>query len=221
VGRKGDERLEQAMRAGWSSACQLYEHLHNGGQLAVLPPNAVRLKPDEVLYADAMLGYARYYGTTVSYERSSMLLLGSASFVAAGMAANAMMNSSAKQRAAAQAATQWRDHAQVRTMLTNQRLMCDYGGEWLSFWHEGVVEFQGDMAQWLFVLRYQVGHPIMLHGPATPWFAVSVAHLVYGPHGLRLPVLAPLAQSVAQVIAQRQRMISGQVVPGPESTPPG
>jgi hypothetical protein len=92
----------------------------------------------------------------------------------------------------------------------------------LSFWHEGIVEFQGDMAQLLFVLRYEVGDPMMLHGPAAPWFAVSVAHLVYGPSGLRLPALAALARSVAeaQTAVRDQRVINGGIVPGSRSDGP-
>ncbi|GAA2585299.1 hypothetical protein GCM10010399_14240 [Dactylosporangium fulvum] len=199
--------LEHALREGWNSACQLYGHLHAGGDLAALPPGTVRLNPDEVPYGDALLGYARFYGTTVTYQQSSTLLLGSAAFVAAGLAANAIANSSARHRAQAQAAVQWRDHATVRTILTNRRLLCDYRGRWLSFWHEGVVELQGDVARWLFVLRYQVGDPIMLHGPAAPWFAVSVAHLVYGRPGLRLPGLAALPRSIAEAAARQQRAI--------------
>jgi hypothetical protein len=214
-----DGRLETALREGWASACQLYQHLQGGGDLTILPPGAVRLNPDEVPYADAVLGYARFYGTSVTYQRSSMFLLGSATFVAAGMAANAVANSAARNRAMAQAASQWRDHAQVRTILTNKRLLCDFRGQWLSFWHEGVVEFQGDLAQWLFVLRYQVGDPIMLHGPAAPWFAVSVARLVYGPRGLQLPALAALAHSVAQATAHNQRSISADPG-GPPALPP-
>lgn len=206
---KPDPAMEQALREGWASACQLYEHLAGGGALAVLPPAAVRLNANEVHYADALIGYARYYGQDVTYQQSSMLLLGSATFVAAGLAANAIGNASARRRAEAQAATQWRDHAQVRAMITNERIMADYGGQWLSFWHNGIVELQGDLSQWVFVLRYEVGDPLMLHGPAAPWFATVVAHLVYGPRGLQLPALAPLAQSVHAARAQRGAIGSG------------
>ncbi|MFC5002132.1 hypothetical protein ACFPIJ_30410 [Dactylosporangium cerinum] len=208
-----------ALRAGWDSACQLYGYLHGGGDLAALPPGAVRLNPDEVAYGDALLGYARFYGTTATYRQSSTFLFGSATFVAAGLAATAIANSSARQRAQAQAqaAHQWRDQATVRTILTNQRLLCDYRGQWLSFWHQGVVEFQGDVAQWLFVLRYEVGDPVMLHGPAAPWFAVSIARLVYGPAGLHLPALAPLARAVLEA-TRNQRMLGGP--PGPQALPP-
>lgn len=214
MGRRKENPDDVARREGWLSACQLYEHLSAGGALPVLPPGAVRLNPDEVAYAEAVLGYARFYGTSVSYQSSSTLLLGSATFVAAGLAANAMMNSSARRRAEMSAAAQWRDHAPVRTMLTSQRLLCDYRGRWLSFWHNGIVEFQGDLAQWLFVLRYEVGDPIMLHGPAAPWFAVSTAHLVYGGQGLHLPALGAIAWSVAEAATHQRRSITGEVVDG-------
>ncbi|MGH3739004.1 MAG: hypothetical protein ACRDT6_25915 [Micromonosporaceae bacterium] len=218
MGKKQDAAVEQALREGWESACQLYEHLAAGGELAVLPPSAVRLNQNEVPYADAMIGYARYYGQQVTYQQSSMLLLGSATFVAAGLAANAIGNASARRRAEAQAATQWRDHAQVRAMVSNERILADYNGQWLSFWHNGVVELQGDLSQWVFVLRYEVGDPLMVHGPAAPWFATVIARLVYGQRGLQLPALAPLAQSVQAARAQRPaigpggNVISGEIV---------
>jgi hypothetical protein len=196
--------LDIALRDGWTSACRIYERLQAGGDPVPLPPGPIRLGPGEVLLGESILGYARFYGTTVTYQGSTSLLLGSAAFVVAGMAANAIANSAARRRAEAQAATQWRDHANVRTLLTNKRLMCDYGGQWLSFWHEGVVEFLGDLARWMFVLRYEVGDPIMLHGPAAPWFAVAVAHIAYGRPGLQLPALAAVARSVTEAAARRQ-----------------
>ncbi|MGH3663123.1 MAG: hypothetical protein ACRDT8_04520 [Micromonosporaceae bacterium] len=219
-GKKADP-LNVALQEGWASACQLYEHLMYGGELTELPPGAIRLEHDEVAYSDAMLGYARFYGTNVSYEQSSMLLLGSATFVAAGLAANAIGNASARRQAEAMAAAQWREHANARTIITNRRLLCDHQGRWLSFWHDGVMEFQVDLSSWLFVLRYQVGEPLMLHGPAAPWFAVIAAKLVYGPRGLQLPSLAPLAQAVAQSVQQRGGpVITGEIVPGPDSSGP-
>lgn len=219
MSKKPDPGLEAALREGWSSACQLYEHLLAGGDPVELPPSALRLNQEEIPYADAVVGYARFYGMNVNYQQSSGFWWGSAAFVAAGMAADAISNSSAKRKAEAMAATQWRDHAHSRAVLTNQRILADFRGSWLSFWHEGVVEFQGDVAQWLIVLRYQVGDPLMMHGPAVPWFAVLIARLVYGPRGLQLPVLAPIAHAVAQ----RRQLISGEVVDtnGPPALPAG
>jgi hypothetical protein len=209
MGRKNDERQEHVRWEGWSSACQLYEQLAAGASLVELPPSGMRLNVDEIPYADTILGYSRFYGMDVTYHQNSLLLFGPATFVAAGLAVNAMTNASARRRANAMAAAQWRDHAHVRTLLSNRRLLCDYGGQWLSFWHEGVVELRGDVSQWQFVLRYEVGDPLMLHGPAAPWFAVAVAHVVYGPRGLQLPMFSPLAHAVAQALVRRGYPTSG------------
>jgi hypothetical protein len=208
VSRK-DPALDAALNDGWTSACRLYEHLLRGGQLAALPPTGLRLGQDEATFGDAVLGYARFYGTTVQYRQSSSFWFGSTTFVLAGMAGDAIGNANARKRAHASAAAQWRDHAQVRMVLTNQRFLGDYQGNYLSFWHNGVVELNADLTQWSFVLRYQVGEPLMLHGPAAPWFAVAVAWLVYGPQGMQLPALAPMAAAVTQ----RTRAISGEIVP--------
>jgi hypothetical protein len=204
-----DPALDAALHAGWTSACGLYEHLLRGGQLAALPPTGLRLGQNEVIFGDAVLGYARFYGTTAQYRENSSFWFGSPAFVLAGMAGDAIGNASARKRAAAMAAAQWRDQAQVRMVLTNQRLLGDYQGNLLSFWHNGVVELSADLAHWSFLLRFQEGHPLMLHGPAAPWFAVAVAWLVFGPQGMQIPALAPMAAA----IAQRTRAITGEVVP--------
>ncbi|MGI5213134.1 hypothetical protein [Plantactinospora sp. CA-290183] len=207
--RKNSSALDAVLRDGWSSACRLYEHLLHGGQLVALPPTGLRLGHDETIFGDTVLGYARFYGTSAQYRESSHLWFGSTSFVLAGMAGDAISNASARNRAAAMAAAQWRDQAQVRMVLTNQRLLGDYQGNLLSFWHNGVLEMTADLTQWSFVLRYQEGHPLMLHGPAAPWYAVAVAWLVFGPQGMRLPALAPIIEAVSQ----RSRAITGEVVP--------
>ncbi|MEV6522484.1 hypothetical protein AB0M43_11115 [Longispora sp. NPDC051575] len=209
MAKPGNDPLDAALRDGWLSACRLYEHLARGGEPLALPPSALRMQPDEVRYGDAVLGYARLYGMSVTYNQSNSFWFGSASFVAMGMAADAIGNSSARRKAEAMAAVQWRDQAHVRTSLTSQRFLCDYQGQWLSFWHNGVVEFACDLARWSFVLRYEVGEPLMLHGPAAPWFAVLAARVVYGPQGVLLPAFAPLAAAVAE----RQRAITGEIVP--------
>jgi hypothetical protein len=202
--------FDAVLRDGWSSACQLYEHLARDGQLVALPPSGLRLGAGEAIFSDTTLGYARFYGTTVQYRESSHFWFGPTGFVLAGMVGDAIGNASARSRAQAMAAAQWRDQAQVRMILTNQRLLGDYQGNLLSFWHNGVVELTADLTQWSFILRYEEGNPLMLHGPAAPWYAVAVAWLIFGPQGLQLPALAPISAAVAQ----RSGVITGEVVDG-------
>jgi hypothetical protein len=205
---RSDPRGDAALRDGWSNVCRLYEHLAGGGALTPLPPDAIRLDRGENRYGDAILGYARYYATAVSYQQTSSFWFGSPVFVLGGLAAESMANSAAQRRAQAMSAAQWRDQALVRTKLTSRRLLCDYQGSWLSFWHEGVIEMSIDLARWAFIVRYQQGEPLLLHGPPAPWFALASATLVYGADGYRLPAFAP----VAQAIALRRKAITGAVV---------
>lgn len=189
---------EQVVRDNWNSACSLYRHLAAGGDLVPLPMDAIRLNPNEHRYGRSVLGYARYYyGTTVPYQTSNSFWFGSATFVVAGLAAESIANAAARNRAEAMAATQWRDHADVQTILTDQRFLCDYQGTWLNFWHEGVVELLVDLPRWAFILRYQQGAPLMLHGPSAPWFALAAARLIYGPPAVQWPAFAAIAQAVA------------------------
>jgi hypothetical protein len=206
-----DHAGDDAIRAGWNAACRLYEHLAAGGAMVPLPLDAIRLDPGEERYGDTVLGYARYYGATVTYEQTSSLWFGSPAFVLGGLAATSIANASARRRAEAMAAAQWRDQALVRVKLTDRRFLCDYMGTWLSFWHEGVVELSVDLVRLGFILRYQEGHPLMLHGPPAPWFALAAARFIYGPRGYTLPAFAPLAQA----IAQRQQTITGEITGTP------
>ncbi|WP_020579202.1 hypothetical protein [Actinopolymorpha alba] len=199
MSRPHDNGLDQSLQQGWQSACALYQHLRQGGEVPELPPSSLRMDPGERIYGDLVLGYARFYSTNVSYQQSSGFFFGSPAFIAAGLIGTAVVNAASRRRAEVAAAAQWRDHCQVRAVITDRRIFCDVLGRWLSFWHEGVVELAADLTQWSFVARYQVGEPLLLHGPAAPWAAVAFARLVYGPRGLHIPALAPIADAVTQV----------------------
>jgi len=194
-GHMAGELSEQAVRDNWNSVCSLYKYLAAGGNLLPLPTEGIRLRPGEQLYSRNVLGYARYYGTTVPYERSNHFWFGSTTFVVAGLAADSISNAVARSRAEAMAATQWRDHGHVQTILTSQRFLCDYRGQWLSFWHEGVVELVVDVPRWAFIVRYEEGAPLLLHGPAAPWFALAAARVIYGPQAYAWPAFASIAQA--------------------------
>lgn len=209
MAKNGEDARAAAFAEGWNSACQLYSHLHSGGSLPVPPPSALRLNPDETYHAEAMLGYARFYGMNVSAQQNSGFYFGSTTFVAAGMIGDAIGNAHARNKAAAMSAAQWREHSTVRAVLTDKRILCDVRGQWLSFWHNGVVELAADLTQYSFVLRYEVGEPMMLHGPGAPWYAVAVARIVYGERGLQLAPLAPIAQAAGGA-PQQQALPPGE-----------
>jgi hypothetical protein len=189
--------VDPASHEGWASACRLYEHLLRGGELLPLPQGTLRLRPGEQTIGDAICGYCRLYGMDLTYQQRNGFNLGSAGFAAAGLAFDAIRNNAARPETERLSAVRWRDYATLRTVLSTRRLLCDFQGSWLSFWHEGIIEFVADLPRWAFILRYEQIEPVLIHGPAAPWFAVALAYLIYGREGLNLACLAPLATAVA------------------------
>ena len=95
------------------------------------------------------------------------------------------------------ARAQWRPQGPVRTVLTNQRILCDVAGEWLGFWHEGILELFAEPSQWMVITRYEAGEPLLLRGPVALSYIVALTYIVYGRPGLASPWLGPIAQAVA------------------------
>jgi hypothetical protein len=194
---------QSAFTLGWSDACRMFEHLTSEGELPALPPMAIRLRSGEVAHAHGVLECARFYGMDVTYQQSSTFVMGSPLLVATGLIGSAVGNAYARNKAADMARAQWRPQGPVRTVLTDQRILCDVAGEWLTFWHEGIMEFHADPRQWMVITRYEVGEPLMLRGPVAPSYMVALTYIVYGRQGLASPWLEPIAQAVAA----RQRVL--------------
>lgn len=181
--------------ASWNAAVHLYQHLVAGGIPGEVTTSLL-LAPGEATYSDLTLGYARFYGMDVTYERSSGFFLGSPLFVAAGLAANAVSNNIAKQRAQNQAAPQWREHCPARVVVTNFCTMCFVYGRWLRFPYPNVVDFNADMLNGVCYLIFDDAEPLQLAGPQVPWLVVLLSSFLYGPNRLStLPFLQPIARA--------------------------
>lgn len=178
--------------ASWNAAVHLYRHLVAGG-IPEEVNTSLLLAPGEATYCDLTLGYARFYGMNVTYQRSSAFFLGSPLFVAAGLAANAVGNNIARQRAENQAAPQWREHCPGRVVVTNYCLMCFTYGRWLRFPYPNVVDFSADMLNGVCYLIFDDTEPLQLTGLQIPWLVVLLSSFLYGPS--RLPTL-PFLQSI-------------------------
>jgi hypothetical protein len=149
----------------------------------------------------------------VTYGQSSTFIIGSPLLMAAGLIGSAVGNAYTRNKAANMAQAQWRPQGSVRTILTNQRILCDVTGQWLDFWHEGIVELLADLPQWMVVTRYEVGDPLMLRGPLAPWYTVAMTYIAYGRQGLASPWLARIAHAVAARRRAADATITGSVVP--------
>ncbi|WP_439657375.1 hypothetical protein ACSHWB_33950 [Lentzea sp. HUAS TT2] len=180
--------------ASWNAAVHLYRHLAAGGVPGEVATSLL-LAPGEATYSDLTLGYSRFYGMDVTYERSGGLFLGSPLFVAAGLAANAVSNNIAKQRAQNMAAPQWREHCAARVVVTNYCVMCFVHGRWLRFAYPNVVDFNADMLNGACYLIFDGSEPLQLAGLQVPWLAVLLSSFLYGPD--RLSTL-PFLQSITR-----------------------
>jgi len=179
----------------WGAATHLYRHLSAGGEpQPVFTP--VRLAPGETSFSDVTLTYSRFYAMDVGYETNSGFFFGSPLFVAAGLAANAVGNSMARNRAEQLAAPQWREHCAARTVVTDRRTLCFAAGRWLSFDHDSVVEFTADPPRAVCFLNFAAAEPLCLAGFSAPWLTVLLARFLYGAERMaQLPYLHPFATS--------------------------
>ncbi|MFD4669973.1 hypothetical protein ACFWNN_09575 [Lentzea sp. NPDC058450] len=181
--------------ASWNAAVHLYRHIVAGGVPDEVSTSLL-LAPGEATYCDLPFRYARYYGMDVTYQRSDSMFFGSALFVAAGMAATAVSNSRAKNRAQNLAAAQWREHCLARVIVTNYCVMCFVHGQWLRFAYPAVVDFNADMLNGVCYLIFDGAEPLQLAGPQVPWLVVLMSSFLYGPHRLpTLPFLHPIARA--------------------------
>ncbi|WP_114560147.1 hypothetical protein [Desertihabitans aurantiacus] len=153
----------------------------------------VTLRPGENACYDLTLRYARFYGTDVSYQHGSTFAFGRPGFVAAAVAATAIGNH--RRRAAAQrmATAQWRETQLTRVVVTDQRVVCDLGGRWLTFDYATMSAVWPDVSGNAFVAAFHTTEPLLLGGPASNVVSVLALAALHGPQGLREhPVLREL-----------------------------
>ncbi|MGD7787049.1 hypothetical protein ACQCX2_01850 [Propionibacteriaceae bacterium Y1700] len=185
---KAQEWDQDRRREARTRAEGVFHSLVEGYDLPTLRPHDVMLRDNEIVHLDAPLTYERYYSTDASYVHNSSFIAGSASFVGIGLIAQAIGNSSRRNRALADAQLRWRETQTSRTLLTNQRFLIHAGGRWLSFYHSGVQAFYPEPDNWLLVVDYPDTQPLQLSGFAAPHAAILLAHHLKGVDSLRTHV---------------------------------
>src|SRR5699024_9719928 len=137
-GRLTASEREQVLRQeAWTRARQdavlLRARLLAKDPPPTLQPWDVVAHHGEVFFCDVLAGYARYYGTTVTYPRASGFFYGRPAFVLTGLAATAIGNAATRARAQALAQEQWREHGPCRLLVSNRRLLTHVRGRWLPY----------------------------------------------------------------------------------------
>ena len=149
-------------------------------------PETIRIwdvvaNPGEAFFLDVPAHYARHYGMQVTYSQSSGFYFGRPAFVLAALGVSAASNAARRNAAARQAATQWRDHQPCRLVVSNQRLMCQVGGTWLSFYFSAVTAIYPEVGEWSLITQYDSTSPLLLSGVHVPAAAVLAVLATQGP----------------------------------------
>jgi hypothetical protein len=187
------QRQEAATASAWAEAAALASDIAGQRMPAPLQVWGLVLREGEVAYLDTRAFYSRWYGGDGSYTHVGGLFFGSASFVATGYALTALGNKARRDAARAAAIQRWREHQEVAVLVTSQRIACNVGGHWLSFWLGSASGFYPEPANWSVTLAFPDAVPLRLSGLAAPRIAVLAAWILYGERGLaEHPALAAL-----------------------------
>ena len=188
-----------ASEAAWAEARRLRRALLEQQVPQTIPVWEVVPQPGEVFFYSVGVEYERYYGQTVAQGGGSRFFVGSPAFVLAGLAVSTLSNASARRSAEAQARDQWREHQDVRLVVSNQRLICLAGGQWVSFHYSAMTAVYPEVGDWALVCEFDgITSPLRLRGVDAPIAAVMT---LFGTHGLdgvaNHPSLRPLDAELA------------------------
>ena len=88
------------------------------------------------------------------------------------------------------ATPRWHSEGVVRALLTDERLLCEVGGQWLEFAHRSLTGVTIDVADWSVELSYEGTTPMRLSGLDAPGYGLVISWLVGGPQALETPEFA-------------------------------
>lgn len=165
ITNKLDAVTQDAYTAGLARGAALRNVLGMSGNPNTFTPVDLMLDPGETALMDVPMQYQRWYGTDANYVHNTTFAVGRPSFVLASLAGTAIGNASRRQAAYAAAQPQWREHQGLRTVVTNQRIMCQtYSKGWLSFYFRAVSAIYPEPAASTLVLDFVDSEPLRLHG---------------------------------------------------------
>ncbi|GAA0959024.1 hypothetical protein [Actinocorallia libanotica] len=185
--------LAVVRQSGHEEGRRLTAALLAGLPLQPLAVWGVVLEEGEQAHLDFPTNYARFYGTNAAYQHVTGLFVGSAGFVAAGVAMTALGNSMRRSQARAEAVQRWREQEFLRVLVTDRRLICLVGGQWTSFYYNAVTAFHPEPENQSIVFEFSNAVPLALYGPSLPSLIAYTTHRIHGVHGLQNhPALASL-----------------------------
>jgi len=186
-------KLRGAAKEAWERTVRLHQLLRSGGEPDPVPITDFDI--DDVCYADIDLEYARLYSPeiTVSVQQTvPRFTINPMRKLRDSLdAAAARREFERAQRDAAKLATpRWHSEGVTRVILTDERLLCEVGGQWLEFGHGSLTGVTIDVADWAVELAYADTPPLRLSGLDAPGYGLVISWLIGGPQALETPKFA-------------------------------
>ncbi|WP_155852836.1 hypothetical protein [Arthrobacter sp. H14] len=176
--------LVQAHQDAYQQAKVLTNALAEGQAPPEIQVWGIVLRPQERAYMNITADYARFYGGNGVYTHTSGFFWGRPAFMFAGMAFTALGNSARRKAAAAEAQHRWREVQTTRMILTNERIICLAGSEWLSFFFADVSTCYPEPGNHSLVLEFFSTRPLLIGGIDAPLAAVFSVWALHGRHGV-------------------------------------
>jgi len=140
----------------------------------------------ESMFYDLSANYARHYGREVAYTQRSGFFFGHPAFVLTGIAATRIGNSARRNAAEMAAQATWREWQQCRVVVSNQRIICQAGGRWLSFDYGAMVAVYPEVDEWTLICNFgDRSEPLLLSGLSAPIIAVMTLLVTHGVEAVR------------------------------------
>lgn len=174
------ENLEQQSAGAWEHARALRLHLLGRQTPHHIETWDVVANPGEVFFYDVPAEYARHYGQDVNYSQSSGFYFGQPAFVIAALGISAIGNARRRSAAELHAQAQWRDHQPVRLIVSNQRLICRVGPQWVSFYFNAMSAVFPEVDHWTLIVQFNATSALMLRGDYIPAAAVITTMMTHG-----------------------------------------
>ena len=143
-------------------------------------------RPGESMFFDLRASYARHYGQDVTYTQRSGFFFGHPAFVLTGIAATQIGNSARRNAAEVAAQATWREWQECRVVVTNQRIICQAGGRWLTFDYDAMVAVYPEVEKWTLICNFgDRSEPLLLSGLSAPTIAVMTLLVTHGVEAVR------------------------------------
>lgn len=175
------EKHSDRFHDGWTRAVHLRRWLGGGNPPVRRSQQFFITRPDESYFCTVGAGLHLYIGADVEYSQGMFLAGGGFTGLALTAGASMLVNKHNRDRAAREAAPQWRNFGEVGVHITDQRLVTTIDGRLESLWYYGgMTLFDPKWEEYAAYVGVEGAPPLRFVGAGVPYVSVLVYYLLFG-----------------------------------------